>query len=130
MWNLWPRWGGIPLSDPQILDFAPDKRKAVVLSNAQIVDPMGDFVSTYVGPRGGAVDVVRTQVTFTGTEFVFSGTMNAPIGTTPQAFYVFGVDRGLGDKIANFAEFGVPQIVFDLGVVVQPPGPIPSVLLQ
>jgi hypothetical protein len=29
-WNLWPRWGGIPFSDPQISDFAPDANNAQV----------------------------------------------------------------------------------------------------
>jgi len=31
MWNLWPRWDGIPFSDPQISDFAPDDHNAVVI---------------------------------------------------------------------------------------------------
>ncbi|MEJ7606684.1 MAG: hypothetical protein WKF37_10540, partial [Bryobacteraceae bacterium] len=128
MWNLWPRWGGIPMSDPQISDFAPGNRNAVVLSESQVTDPIGDFLDTYVEPRGADLDVVKTQVLFTGTEFVFSGTMNAPIGTTPQGFYVYGVDRGLGNMRADFAELGLPEIVFDLVVVVQPPGPIPSIV--
>jgi hypothetical protein len=29
-WNLWPRWGGIPFSDAQISDFAPNATNAAV----------------------------------------------------------------------------------------------------
>ena len=128
MWNLWPRWGGIPMSDPQISDFAPDNRNAVVLSDSLVADPIGDFLTTYVGPKGGDLDVVSTQVTFTGTEFIFSGTMNAPIGTTTDGFYVWGVDRGLGNKIADFAQLGLPDIIFDLVVVARPPGGPPALV--
>ncbi len=120
-WNLWPRWGGIPFSDPQVSDFAPDDRNATVRSD-EILDPVGDFLPTYVGPRAGDLDVVSARVTFTGTEFLFSGTMDAPIGTTPQAFYVFGVDRGIGSRTSNFTELGLPDIVFDLVVSVRPGG--------
>ena len=128
MWNLWPRWGGIPMSDPQISDFAPDNRNAVVLSDSVVADPIGDFLTTYVGPKGGDLDVVTAQVTFTGTEFVFSGTMNAPIGTTTDGFYVWGLDRGLGNKIADFAQIGLPDVIFDLVVIAQPPGGPPALV--
>jgi hypothetical protein len=61
-------------------------------------------------------------VTFTGTDFLFSGTMPAPIGTTPQVFYAWGVDRGAGAATSSFARLGLPKIVFDLVVVVRPGG--------
>ena len=128
MWNLWPRWGGIPFGDAQISDFAPDNRNAVVLSNSLVVDPIGDFLTTYVGPKGGDLDVVSTQVTFTGTEFVFSGTMNAPIGTTKDGYYVWGVDRGLGNKVANFEQIGLPDVIFDLVVFAREPGGPPALV--
>lgn len=83
-----------------------------------IIDPVGDFLSTYTGPRGGDLDVVSSQVIFTGTDFIFSATMNGAIGTTPGAFYVWGVDRGRGASTASFARLGLPNIVFDAVVVV------------
>lgn len=76
-----------------------------------MIDPAGDFLSSYVGPKGGDLDVAAAQVTFTGTDFLFSATMNAPIGTTPQAFYVFGVDRGAGAATADFTSLELPNIV-------------------
>jgi hypothetical protein len=93
-----------------------------VISSEEVGDPVGDFLPTYVGPRGGDLDVSGAQVTFTGTDFLFSATMEAPIGTTPQAFYVWGVDRGAGATTADFASLGLPKIMFDLVVVVRPGG--------
>ena len=89
-----------------------------------INDPLGDFLfDSYVGPLNGDLDVLSAEVTFTGPEFVFSGTMAEDIFTTPEAFYVWGVDRGVGAKTANFAALGLPDIVFDLVVRVTPETP-------
>jgi len=87
-----------------------------------ITDPVGDFLPTYGFQQVADLDIVRAQVIFTGTEFLFSATMNGPIGTTPQAFYVWGVDRGVGAQTAGFASLGLPNIVFDLVVVARPGG--------
>src|SRR5205085_1227908 len=87
-----------------------------------ITDPVGDFLPSYGFPQVADLDIVSAQVTFTGTEFLFSGTMAGPIGTTPEAFYVWGVDRGVGAQTANFAELGLPNIMFDLVVVARPAG--------
>src|SRR5260370_33528878 len=89
---------------------------AFAASDIQISDPIGDFLSTYVGPKGGVLDVVKAQVTFTGTEFVFYGTMDAPIGTTAVGFYVFGVDRVLGSIVASCAQLNLTDILFDVTV--------------
>jgi len=89
-----------------------------------INDPLGDFLfDSYVGPLNGDLDVLSAEVTFTGPDFVFSGTMAENIFTTPLAFYVWGVDRGVGAKTANFAALGLPDIVFDLVVRVTPETP-------
>src|SRR5712692_6810196 len=91
-----------------------------------IDDPLGDFLfDTYVGPLNGDLDVLSSEVTFTGSEFVFSGTMAEEIFTTPEAVYVWGVDRGAGATKAgrNFGRLGRPDIMFDLVVGVNPNGP-------
>lgn len=89
-----------------------------------IDDPYGDFLwDSYVGPYNGDLDVVSAEVTFTGDEFVFSGTMADSILTTPLAFYVWGVDRGVGAKTSSFTDLGYPDIVFDLVVRVTPETP-------
>src|SRR6266849_3974195 len=87
-----------------------------------ITDAVGDFLPTYGFSHVADLDIVRAEVIFTGTEFLFSGTMAGPIGTTPEAFYVWGVDRGVGAQTANFASLGLPYIMFDLVVVARPGG--------
>src|SRR5262245_27928565 len=74
-----------------------------------ITDPVGDFPATYGFPQVGDLDVVSAQVIFTGSEFLFSGTMNGVPGTTPEAFYVWGVDRGVGAATASFTRLGLPN---------------------
>jgi hypothetical protein len=118
-WNLWPRWDdGMGLSDTQISDFAPEDRMAKVCFVP--ADPIGDYPASYAFPHVGDLDVVSAQVNFTGSEFLFSATMNDVIGTTPEAFYVWGVDRGEGATTASFAGLGRPKIAFDVVVVVYP----------
>jgi hypothetical protein len=85
-----------------------------------LIDPVGDFLPTYVGPHGGDLDVVTTNVFSEGSDLLFSAVMNAPIGTTAQGFYVWGVDRG--GSVANFASLGLPNITFDTVLVIQPNG--------
>ena len=63
---------------------------------APISDPTSDFLLTYTGPTNGDVDIVSADVAFNGSAFSFSETMNGAIGTTPNALYVWAVNRGAG----------------------------------
>jgi hypothetical protein len=91
---------------------------------APILDPVGDFLPTLTpgAPRAGDLDVVSSSVTLLGSFFLFSATLNAPINTTPEAFYVWGIDRGAGASTANFASLGLPNIMFDSVLIVQNEG--------
>jgi hypothetical protein len=104
---------------PALLIIACFTQAQEARADTVVIDPAGDFRVAYAGPRNGDLDVISTQVTFTGTQFLFAGTMNAPIGTTAGAFYVFGVDRGQGT-----ARFGLiaPNVLFDSVVVIRPGG--------
>lgn len=82
-------------------------------------DPQGDFLSTYTGPHGADLDVRSTEATFFGNRYVFDGTLDGAIGTTANAVYVFGVDRGQGT--ARFAAIG-SAVVFDSVVIVTAAG--------
>jgi hypothetical protein len=89
---------------------------ALCAGSAQAIgasDPRGDFVPGFAGSRAGDLDVIGAFVTYdvATDEFVFSGTLDASIGTTPGAFYVFGVDRGAGT--AGFAANGRTGVLFD-----------------
>jgi hypothetical protein len=80
-------------------------------------DAKSDFLPTYAGAKGADLDVINSFVTYNPStdSFVFSGTMNGDIGTTPKGFYVWGVDRGAGTP--GFAPDGLPNILFDAVVV-------------
>ena len=67
---------------------------------ATIVDPVNDFLPTYAFTKKADLDVVSADVAYNqaaGT-FMFEGTMNGAIDTTPMSTdtYVFGLDRGQG----------------------------------
>ena len=82
-----------------------------------IFDPVNDFLPTYTaGPKNGDLDVTAVGVTFNGSSFVLTATLNGPLGTTPGALFVWGVDRGAGT-----ARFGAiaPGVRFDAVVVLQ-----------
>lgn len=68
-----------------------------VAHGAVIVDPTGDFLPTYVGSLGGDLDVVSAEVVLRADGTLrFKGELAANVGTTPGAFYVWGLDRGAG----------------------------------
>ncbi len=68
-----------------------------------VSDPTGDFLVGYAGAKNGDLDVVDATVTYNaGTHlFDFSATLDAPVGTTASAFYVWGIDRGAGTEKFN-----------------------------
>jgi hypothetical protein len=97
---------------------------ATARADQVVIDPVGDFLPTLTpaAPRAADLDVVSAQVSLLGTNFLFSATLNGPINTTPEAFYVWGVDRGAGSTTANFSSLGLPNIVFDAVVIIQNEG--------
>ena len=89
-----------------------------------INDPVGDFLPTYTGVKGGDLDVVKAEVTLIGNNsFNFFAQLNGNIGTTPGGFYVFGLDRGAGTE--RFL-LGTPSVgagvFFDSVVIINPNG--------
>jgi hypothetical protein len=94
-----------------------------VAQAASISDPAGDFLPTYTGIQGGDLDVVKAEVTLKGNQLLFSTDLAADVGTTPGAFYVFGLDRGRGTQ--RFVT-GTPStgagVVFDSVVILRPDG--------
>jgi hypothetical protein len=94
------------------------KVQAVIIS-----DPVGDFLSTYTGPKGGDLDVISSEVSLNGSQLFFSATLAAAVGTTPGASYVFGLDRGQGTQrfVAGIPSIGA-GVFFDSVVVLRPDG--------
>ena len=68
-----------------------------------VADPAGDFLSGYAGSHNGDLDVISSTVTYNAGShlFNFSATLDAPVGTTSSAFYVWGIDRGKGTEKFN-----------------------------
>lgn len=98
---------------------------AAVAGSAQaigLVDAPSDYVAGFTGSHQGDLDVIGAFVSYNPAtdRFVFSGTMNADIGTSTGGFYVWGVNRGAGT--ANFAANGIGGVLFDAVVILRPDG--------
>ena len=81
---------------------------------APIIDPAGDFLTTYTGAKNGAFDVISAGGTFDGKTFHLFATLagpvsGAPAGSTP--LYVWGINTGTGTN--NFAHIGNPTVRFN-----------------
>lgn len=87
---------------------------AVLVANvafaAPFVDPAGDFIPSFVGPRNADLDVLTSEVTLQGSQFVFSTRLAGPVGTTAGSLYVLGFDRGAGTS--RFPVIA-PGVLFD-----------------
>jgi hypothetical protein len=106
--------------DRPIISLAIDDRATVTVPiTSSIVDPTGDFLPSYTGPQTQEVDVVSAEATYNGTVMVFSSTSAGPIGTTPGAFFVWGINRGSGTP--RFPTLA-PGVLFDFVIVGRPDG--------
>ena len=85
-----------------------------------VTDPTGDFLAGYAGSHNGDLDVVAATVTYNAAThlFDFSATLDAPVGTTSSAFYVWGIDRGAGTEKFNTGPNPIGQgVKFDTVVI-------------
>jgi PEP-CTERM motif len=80
-------------------------------SAAAVSDPSNDFLPTFTGPHAGDLDAVAANVTFNGTNFEFTATVNGVLALTPGTVYVFGINRGKGT--AQFGNIGQGGVLFD-----------------
>lgn len=97
---------------------------------ADRTDPLGDFLPEYVGPRNGDLDVVAVDAFLAGPgQVTLVGRHAAPIGTTPGAAYVWGINRGRGIELFPTLDPPVGQgVLFDAVVALTPNAP--SILLD
>ena len=92
-------------------------------ASAAISDPTSDFLLTYTGPANGDVDIISADVAFTGSAFVFSETMNGPVGTTPNSLFVWAINRGAGIARPALAPPAIGStLLWDAVVVMFPDG--------
>jgi hypothetical protein len=87
---------------------------AILAANAAFavpfVDPVGDFIPSFVGPHNADLDVLTSEVALQGSQFVFTARLAGPGGTTPGSLYVLGLDRGAGTS--RFPVIA-PGVLFD-----------------
>jgi len=112
--RLFPR-----LLHPGILGVVVLAASVLPASATQIVDPANDFLASFTGTRNLDLDVLTAEVFYDGTNFRFTSTENGAIGTTANALFVWGVNRG-----SNAAPFGAfrPGVLFDAVVILRPDG--------
>jgi hypothetical protein len=93
-------------------------------AQAAVADPTEDFLPVYTGPQTGDLDVTRVdaRITVPG-EVRLSGTHASPIGATPGAAYVWGIDRGQGTDQLNVPPLPVGAgVSFDAVAILLPDG--------
>lgn len=88
------------------------------------IDPVGDFLPVYTGPANGDLDVTSVDAILSGPdEVVLVGTHAAPLGTTPGAAYVWGIDRGAGtDLLSTLDPPAGEGVAFDAVAILLPDG--------
>lgn len=98
---------------------------AAISASAGAITTNSGFLGTYTGPQNGDLNVASAQVFFDGTNFDFTSTMTAAVGTTTGVDYIWGVDRGLLADEANFGAFA-PGVLFDAVVILSDTGGVGS----
>lgn len=88
------------------------------------------FLPTYVGPENGDVEIASASATIDGADLVLSATADAPIGTTPGAVYVWGINTVGASAPAPFASEGFGGVLFNDTVVVNPASPAAGVTIS
>ena len=88
------------------------------------------FLPTYVGPQNGDVDILSASATIDGADLVLSATAHAPIGTTPGAVYVWGINTVGASAPAPFAPEGFGNVLFNNAITVNPASPAAGVTIS
>jgi hypothetical protein len=88
------------------------------------------ILPTYIGPENGDVEIASASATVDGADLVLSATADAPIGTTPGAVYVWGINTVGASAPAPFASEGFGGVLFNDMVVVSPAGSTAGVTIS
>ena len=94
---------------------------AAFSAGAATITTTSGFLGSYTGTQGQDLNIASAEAFFDGTNYNFTSTLDAPIGTTSNVFYVWGVDRGLLSNEALFGTFR-PGVLFDAVVILQDNG--------
>jgi hypothetical protein len=88
-----------------------------------VVDPVGDFLPTFVGTHDADLDVTSFGVSYNPvlSSFLLTATLAGPIDTSKAGLYVIGINTGTGPA-APFAALGEPNVRFNQVIVLQKTG--------
>lgn len=103
---------------PLMLAFAPAQAQATT-----VVDAVGDFLPTYVGPLLADLDVTSFSVNYNATTSMFTlgATFAGAIDPSTAGIYVFGVNTGTG-TIRPFAALGQGNVIFNQAITIRKDG--------
>jgi hypothetical protein len=74
-------------------------------------DGPGGFIPSFTGTQSPDIDILSASLNLSGTNLLFSATLNGTVGTLATSLYVLGIDRGAGT--APFTVVGLPGVIFD-----------------
>jgi hypothetical protein len=88
-----------------------------------VTDPAGDFLPSFTGLHGAALDIVSADVLFDAAhgDFLLHATTAGPIAGASSAAYVFGFDLG-GTPKTPFGTIGEPGVRFTSTVTLRSNG--------
>lgn len=87
-----------------------------------VVDPVGDFLQSYDGPKNPDLDVTSFSVNFdsAANNFLLNAVFAGAITPAAPGFYVVGVNTGT--PTASFASLGLPGVTFNKVILFQKDG--------
>ena len=77
---------------------------------ATVNDGPGGFIPSFTGTQSPDIDILSASLNLSGTNLLFSATLNGTIGTAANT-YVLGINRGLSTR--NFSAVGLSGVTFD-----------------
>lgn len=88
-----------------------------------VVDPVGDFLPSFIGPHDADLDVTLFSVDYdpVGTAFHLSARLAGAIDPSKAGLYVIGVNTGTG-TIRPFASIGEGNVIFNQAIVIRKTG--------
>ncbi|MDB5452093.1 MAG: hypothetical protein JWO33_671 [Caulobacteraceae bacterium] len=90
---------------------------------ATVMDPTGDFLSSFTGSPDADLDVTSFGVTYdaVASAFTLTATLAGAIDPSKPGFYVIGVNTGTG-PMHPFGPLGQPNVRFNQVIVFQKTG--------
>ena len=90
---------------------------------SSVVDPVGDFLPTFVGTHDADLDVTSFAVSYNPvlSSFLLNATLAGTIDPSKAGLYVIGINTGTGPA-APFGALGEPNVRFNQVAIVQKTG--------